>query len=213
MTLSTNDHAVLEAVQILGQVTTDQLLRLVFSEPHTSPASRGVRTRRTLRRLYKAGMIDRLGMAEGGFVYTPRGSRTHRIDPHELDLSELYIRLAGAEMTRRLKVLEFSPREIINQSRTKSDAYLWIEIDGQRRDWYLEIDRGSEYKPQLKEKARAYTKAAKKAGGAPKVLYVVSFAPRNRIAERVMFIRSVIREAEFPEAFEVCTLDEVLDVL
>ena len=90
---------------------------------------------------------------------------------------------------------------------------MWVEIDGERRDWYIEIDRGSEYKPQLKEKARAYTKAAKKAGGAPRVLYVVTFAPRNRIAERVMFIASVIREAEFPEAFEVCRLDEVLNVL
>ena len=213
MTLSPNDHAVIEAVTILGQMTTKQIELLVFSAPHTSPASRGVRTRRSLRRLYSSGAIDRLGMAEGGYVYIPARSRTNRIDPHELDVSELYVKLHQAQEGGELKVLEFSPREIINGSRTKSDAYLWIEKDGQRRDYYLEIDRGSEFKPQIKEKTRAYIKAAKKMGGAPKVLYVVTFAPRNRTRERLAMVKSVLREAEYPEQFAACLLNEVTEAL
>lgn len=217
--LSANDHAVIEAVQILGQVTSKQLTRLCF--PHLSPVSDGRGARRVLKRLHDTGYIDRLGertighavSGSDGYTYIPAKGKATRLEPHTIDISEFYVLLTEAERAGRLKVLEFSPTERIRGSRVKSDAYLWLEIDGQRADWYIEIDRASESKPEVALKTRAYTRAASDHAEFPRVLYVVSFAPRNRLAERVRLLKSVGAASEFPEMFEVTTLVEVVDRL
>jgi hypothetical protein len=121
-------------------------------------------------------------------------------------VAEFYVRLTEAERAGKFRVLEYSPTEQIKGSRVKSDAYLWIEVGGERLDWYAEIDRGSESKADIEAKCRAYTKAAKRHEEFPRTLYVVTFAPRNRVAERIEVIKGVTRRQEFPEQFAVCDL-------
>lgn len=165
------------------------------------------------------GRIDRfIGMGGGGsegYVYIPANSRTDTIDRHSLDRTEFYVRLVEAERQGKCRVLEFTPEETVKGTKVVSDAYLLIDVAGQEYDWYIEIDRGKEYKTQLRTKMRAYTRAAKNStdGYFPRVLYVVSWAVRDRLAERVRLIRDVAGEQEFPEQYEVCTLDEALILL
>jgi len=219
MNLSDNDHAVIEAVQLLGQVTAAQLTRLCF--PHLSLASEGRGARRVLKRLHDAGYIDRLGErvvgkalgGSDGYIYVPARSKASRIEPHTLDIGEFYICLTEAERAGKLKVLEYSPTEQIKGSRVRSDAYLWLEAGGRRSDWYIEIDRGTESKDDIRLKAKAYTTAAKRYGEFPRVLYVVTFAPRGRLTERAAVIDGVARQQEFPEQFEVCALVDAIESL
>lgn len=220
--LSPRDHEVIDAVDTLRQIWTSQLLRLCFSEEGTSPLSRGQRTRRALARLRSGGHVGRIerfigsgGGGSEGYVYIPSNSRTDTIDRHSLDRAELYVRLVEAERQGLCRVIEFTPEETVKGTKVVSDAYLLIEVGGQEYEWYIEVDRGKEYRTQLRTKMRAYTRAAKASsdGYFPRVLYVVSWAVRDRLAERVRLIRDVAGEQEFPEQYEACTLDETLSLL
>ena len=216
--LSARDHDIIEAVQVLSQVTAGQLQRLFFADG--SPVSRSGRARRTLRRLHGAGFIDRLPYTirseeagDGGNVYIPARAKANRYDPHTIDIGRFYIALMEAERAGLCKVLEFSPAEVIRGSTAKCDAYLWLDVNGIRTDWYAEIDRNPEGKPQLAVKARAYTKAAKRADVFPRTLYVVTHALRGRMQDRASLIRSVTARQEYSEQFQTCVLDEAVKVL
>lgn len=212
------DHAIIEAVNLLGQVSTTQLNRLVFS--HTSPASSGRQCRRKLQRLLDLGEIGRLNRSIGGagsegFTYVPAGSQSSRVEPHALDLAEFYCRVVEAQRVGAFKVLDFQTEDFIQGSRKAFDAYVYLELpDDTRRGFYVEIDRGTHKGPMTREKFRVYTNAYKHEHVEfPAVLYVVSFAPRNRVSERVGVLREVAKHQEFPELFQVCTLDEAVSVL
>jgi hypothetical protein len=210
--LTSRDQSIIEAVQLLSQITTHQLQRLLFSELTSSPASRGVRTRRVLARLVAHGYLSRLELPGewGGWVYQPAGSRTRTMVPHTLDVAELYVRLSEAEAAGKCKILEFTPESI--HARIKADAYIWLEVDGQRVDYLAEIDRATEYRTQLRTKFRSYTRAYNAAtDNFPQCLWIVSFAPRDRHDERVLLLQSLAKHEAEPALFEVCRLDQAID--
>jgi len=218
--LSHRDHDVINTINVLSQVTTSQLLRLHFSEPTTSELSRGHRTRRTLARLTQAGHIRRLGRPIGysqggseGYTYLPARSRTHVGDPHAVDIAELYVRLVEAERQGRLRLLRFTPEDRVLHGTVEADAFIRVEVNGQEYEWYLEIDRGTEFKPQLRNKMRAYTKAASNSAYYPRVLYVVTFAAWDQFDKRINLISEIIAGARFPEQFQVCRLDDAINHL
>lgn len=198
--LDVKDLAIIATVRLFKQVTTDQLLRLYFSEPHTSPASRGVRARRKLRSLVDRGYIARMprttGGASGGsgsFIYYPVGTKPRQPNLHTIDITELYV---------RLRADQFVPED--REHWLKPDAYVQVG----KRIYYVEVDRGSEYKTQLKEKMRSYQRAYLKATGSfPQVVYVVTFDPLG-LQRRVEFIHDIAKKMEVPELFWVCTMDE-----
>ena len=221
--LSPRDLAVIRSVRLLSQVTTAQLQRLHFSEPETSPVSRPGRTRRALRRLVVAGEIARvetrgIGHHIGGsdsYTYTPP-RRTARVrKPHTVDVAELYVRLRGEEVAGRCRMLEFACENLFVEGRkNKVDAYVWLETSAGRSDWYIEVDRGSEDRDDIKAKVRAYTVAARKRNPFPRVLFVVTYNYERPLEDQVALIKSVIKRAEFPEMFGVCmSFDEAIAAL
>ena len=219
MTLSSRDHAVLEAVRSLRQVSTNQIVRLYFSEPHTSPKSRGIRARRALARLVRWGYRNRIERAFGGavggsegYVYIPANSRARSIDRHTMDVTELYVRLVEAENEGRCKILEFTPEDV--HGHIRPDAYIWLETPSGRADYFVEYDRSAEYKPQLTTKIRAYQRAFNSsAGNFAKVVWVVSFAPMNRIQERKTLIHGICQKQEVPELFSTVSMEDFVNLL
>ena len=208
MILSARDHAVVETVNRFRQVSSRQIERLHFSEPDTSPRSRGIRTRRTLARLTKGGYIGRLERSTGGasggsegYVYVPRGARVRDLDRHALDVTEIYVRLVESGAM----IKDFTIED--NETGLKPDAYAWIDDC----DYFIEVDRATEWKPQLKRQIGAYSKAYLKATGSfPKVVWVVTFAPKNKVSERIEFIGSITRAQPVPELFDVISMQEVV---
>lgn len=209
--LSSHDRLVLASVALLEQASSGQLERLCFSQPELSERSYGVRTRLKLLRLYKQGHLRRFGsVGTNGWVYLPGESRSTKIDHHTLDVTELYVRLAEAEAKGECEVLEWTVREHVH-GKTADDAYLWIDSPFGKRDWHLEIDRGSENKPQLREKMRAYGRAFHQAtGNFPPALYVVTFDPRRTLEQRRDEILSVAKEQTEPDLFNAVTLSEAV---
>lgn len=216
--LNHHDLSVLSYVQLLEQVSSGQLQRLCFSQPELSELSYGVRTRSKLLRLYKQGHLRRFpSLDTDGWVYLPGESRATRIDHHTLDIAEVYIRLEEASRLGMCQILEWVPHERVT-GKYADDAYLWLSTPLGKTHWHLEIDRGSESKPQLREKMRAYTRAFNEAykhgvDTYPQVLYVVTFDPRKTLETRKIEITSVIKEQSEPDLFDVVTIDQVLEKL
>jgi len=209
--LSLHDRLVLASLQLLEQASTTHLQRLCFSQPGLSPKSYGVRTRSKLLRLYRQGLMRRFpSLGTGGWIYLPEGSRATKIDPHTLDVTELYIRLVEAERAGRCEILEWITRERV-AGRAADDAYLWMETPAGRRDWHLEVDRDSEDTPQLREKMRAYCRAYEQTNGNfPSVLFVVTFSARRSLEKRRDLIRSIAQRQAEPRLFDAVTINEVV---
>lgn len=212
--LSPRDRLVLASVTLLEQASSGQLERLCFSDPDLSPLSYGVKTRLKLLKLFRQGYLRRFpSLGTGGWVYLPSESRSTRIEHHTLDVSEVYVRLMEAQRANLCEVLEWSVREQVH-GKAADDAYLWIKTLSGRRDWHLEIDRGSENKPQLREKMRAYVRAYSQAtSNFPPALYIVTFDPRKSLEKRRDEIMAVAKEQHEPGLFEAVVLDEAVQFL
>jgi len=215
--LSPTDHDIIRDVARLKQVTTSQLGRLHFS--HTSPASDGRQCRDVLQRLERLGHIRPLerklgGRPPGGFTWVRAESDIYEKRDHAIDIAELYTRVVEAERAGQLTILgEPSVEDYIRGSRTKYDLNLWIR-GADEIDWYVEVDRGSEEMPDVRDKLRKYVNAYKAATvGFPLVIYVVTFAYRNRYEQRVQALRREISKQEEASLFTVCTLDEAVKTL
>ncbi|MBL7547925.1 replication-relaxation family protein [Frankia sp. AgB1.9] len=142
--------SVLSSVARFGQITSSQLQRL-----HYQGTAESARTRanRHQRRLVSLGLVRRIwGIypldhpAQG--VFTPPKDRG-RADPHRLDITELYVRLATVqvpeaywvEKPRRICVTPFTP-----------DAYAIVGGG----HFFIEVDRATEHDEKIKGKFRRY---------------------------------------------------------
>lgn len=208
--LSNRDGNIISLVTRFRQVSAEQILRLYFSD--NSPASRNVRMCRALKRLTKWGCIGRIPRAIGGhnggstgYIYIPPTSRARLPDPHTLDITETFVRLWESGIT----IHAFQPEPYchtnVGHVELKPDAYLKLETPTAYLSYWLEVDRGTEFRPQLHAKMRRYSQAYEKWEGTfPKVVFIV----HDKL--RLDFIESVIRHQAKPSLFTVVLFEEAV---
>lgn len=212
---SVRDRAIVETVARFHQVTAAQLRRLYFADG--SDASRAVRQRRVLARLVRDGHLARLprpigggDAGSGGYVYIPIESRARVANPHTLEIIELYVRLVEAERTGVLRVLDVAPEPYchvyLDGVVLKPDCYLRLQTSGATFRFFVEIDLGTEWRPQLRAKMRTYTRAFERwtEPTFPKALFV---APDDL---RRTFLAGVVARQPNPDLFAVATFDTVI---
>jgi hypothetical protein len=216
--LTDRDTEIVTAVRRHVQISSSQILRLYFADG--SPASRGIRMRRSMARLAKWGEVQRLQRAIGGMfagssstIYVPPGSRARSADAHKLDLTELYVRLIEAERASPgYQLVAFDPEPYshvyIGNLIIKPDAHVHTETGGTGRLWFIEVDRGTEWRTQLAEKMRrfcqGYDRWPKRTF--PRVLFIVPDEQRARL------VREVAGRQKHP-LFTVCLYEEAVDLL
>jgi hypothetical protein len=98
----------------------------------------------------------------------------------------------------QLGTLELKPDATVH-SRTASGEYLW----------FIEVDRGTEWRAALGRKMRAYVSAYERWPHRtfPRVLFTVPDAERKR------FVESVAARQDEPALFTVCLFDEAISQL
>lgn len=215
MRLTPRDQAIVTTIGYLHQVTSSQIRRLFFADG--SPASQGVRQRRTMARLTKWGAVRRIDRAMGGglggsgeYTYLPSSSRARTPDMHTLDITEMFVRLNEAQAEKRIELLGFDPEPYchvqVGHLEIKPDAYIRVRVGERIRRCWLEMDRGTEYRPQLNAKMRSYCKAYSKWPDTtfPQVIYIVPDDLRRR------FVESVVKYQEIPKLFLVSNFDQAL---
>ena len=196
---------VLKTLLYFRQATTSQLRRL-----HYQGTERGqiVRSSKHLKRMAEVGLVRRVWGVYGGFpeyVYMPADSKARAGNQHTLDITELKVRL---DQFRGLTEVIFDPEPWrwykVGPTGLKPDAY----IDTDRR-YFLELDRGTEYRAALTKKMRQYVTAYWQwtEDRFPRVLFVCHDSNRLRFIERV-----IQTQAE-PELFAVCTFNDAVDIL
>jgi len=208
--LSPRDLSVIQTVTLFRQATSSQLRRLHFAEG--SEASQGVKQRRTLARLVKWGELARIERAMGGYaggssdyIYVPALSRARTPDPHTLDLTELYVGLEEGQRAGRLKLLAFDPEPYchtqLGHLELKPDAYVRLHTDQGTYRYWIELDRGTEWRPALSAKCRRYVQAYHHwaEDTFPLVLWITPDDMRARLVE------GVIKRQEIRELFNVTT--------
>lgn len=204
--LSPTQLADLKTVSLFRQITTSQLRRL-----HYFGTTRGtkVRVHRHLQRLERLGLVIKLPPPTGGYgggsgeaVYMPAGSKARVMDMHTLDIAEMRVRLAESGAA----ISAFDPEPWchvkVGQMELKPDAF----VDVGRRRYWLEMDRGTEYRAQLAFKMGRYVRAYEQWDERvfPFVLWVCHDSDRKR------FIESVIKRQSVRGLFIVALFDEAV---
>lgn len=213
--LSERDQAIVTTVTRYRQVTSGQILRLFFAD--NSPASRKARMTRTMARLHRWGHVARIPRPVGGwsggsdgFTYVPTTSRARTVDAHTLDIAELYVQLREAERAGDCQLLAYDPEVFahttVGHLELKPDAYLRLKTDQGTTRYWVEVDRGTEWRHQLAGKLRRYTQAYRQWSEPtfPLVMWVVPDEQRGRLLE------SVIKRCEEPGLFKVLVRGEGL---
>lgn len=193
--LSPRDTSVVTLVDRFAMASASQVQRLYFFDG--TPESAGRRTRRTLARLTKWGVVKRLERFQGGwaagstgYVYIPVTSTARTPNAHTLDITELFVRLVEAQRSRGdFELLEFWPESAGYGAELKCDAFLRIRRAGSpnTRGAYIEVDRGTEWRTKLSEKIRRYINDLKtrRKGDYPLVLFLVPDEPRKAFIEKI----------------------------
>lgn len=216
--LSDRDREIVRTVDRFRQVTSGQVLRLFFAD--NSPASRKARMTRTMTRLHKWGHLSRIPRAVGGwsggsdgYTYIPPTSRARIPDPHTLDITELYVRLREAERTGECVLLAYDPEVFahatVGHVELKPDAYVRLKTAQGTYRYFIEVDRGTEWRHQLAGKLRRYTQAFTRWDEPtfPLVMWSVPDEQRGRLLE------SVIKRSDEPGLFAVEVYDAVVSRL
>lgn len=208
--LSDRDKAVLRDVTRFRQMTGNMLERLYFSDG--SPLTSNTKQCRAMTRLYKWGLVNRIGRALGGwsggsegYVYVPTTSKARAADAHTLDIAELYVTLKTQPGPTTLQTFEPEAwaQTRVGHIELKPDAYVEM-VSGEYVDpYFIEVDRGTEFASQLSRKMRHYTSAYNKwdverdGESFPVVLWIVPDEARKR------FMENVVRKQEVPDLFQV----------
>jgi hypothetical protein len=215
--LSPRDHAIVITVERLKQLSTAQVQRLFFADG--SVVSQGARTRRALARLHRWGVLGRIDRAVGGhnggsdgYVYTSPQSRSRMPNMHTLDISEIYTRLVEMHRQGVVTVLSFDPEPychvFLGNFQYKPDGRIHLRTPSGEFLWFLELDRGSEWRTQLGDKMRrahsAYNRWPEKTF--PRVLWVV------QDSQRADYIKSITR-AQGIDLFDVCLFSQAVSLI
>lgn len=141
-----------------------------------------------------------------GYIYLPAGSRTRTPDPHTLDITELYVRLVESEG----ELLAFDPEPYchvqVGHIEVKPDGYIRLRTSEGTFRYFIEVDRGTEWRPQLHAKMRRYVQAYNhwSEPSFPLCLFVVPDEMRRRLVE------TVVKRQETPGLFEVIEMDQAV---
>jgi hypothetical protein len=197
--------ALTSTITRFNQATSSQLHRLHYK--NTNPGAY-VRSRRHLARLTKLGYIRRIqGVYDGPleYIYLPPDSKARTANMHTLDITELYVQLVTSSPDESY-IFDPEPSRFysVGPTQLKPAGY----IDSGRR-YFLEVDRGTEYRAALAEKMRRYIVAYERwdEDRFPQVLFVCHDIDRKRFIEQV-----VKRQAE-PALFKVALFSEYLEVV
>jgi len=149
------------------------------------------------------------GGGSGEHVYQVPSNRSRGPDFHTLDIAELYVRMAEVTARNGAQLVAFDPEPWahtrIGHTELKPDAF----VDLGTFRFYIEVDRGSEYRSQLAAKMRRYVRAYDQAEGGtfPLVVWVVPDLDRQR------FVQGVVKRQAVPELFAVVLFDEAAQYL
>lgn len=193
---------VLKTLLYFQQATASQLRRL-----HYRGTERGaiVRSSKHLKRLADMRIVRRVWGVYGWspeYVYMPADSKARGANQHTLDITELYVRL---DQFRDTTNLIFDPEPArwykVGPTGLRPDAYIDV---GSR--YFLEMDRGTEYRAALTKKMRLYFAAFDSGTWPepkfPRVLFVC------HDPDRLRFIEKVIADQPEPELFAVALFGE-----
>jgi hypothetical protein len=212
--LPDRDVEIVTTVQRFRQITSGQILRLFFAD--NSPASRKARMTRTMARLHRWGHVSRIPRAVGGwsggsdgYTYIPPTSRARISDPHTLDITELNVQLREAERAGECTLLAYDPEVFahttVGHLELKPDAYVRVRTPQGTFRYFVEVDRGTEWRHELAGKLRRYKQAFKQWDEPtfPLVLWSVPDEQRGRLLE------SVVKRSGEPDLFRVALADAV----
>lgn len=197
-------RALTDTVARYGQATTSQLRRLHYRDG--SSRGRYVRSSRHLKRLADVGQLRRvLGVYDGPqYVYMPPSSGARVADGHTLDVTELYVRL-----TEVVGEVVFAPEPWchvpVGHITLKPDAAIDM---GEKRKFFIEMDRNTEHPARLAKKMRSFISAWKSGsweGVFPLVIWVCHTPARQRD------IKAVIRRQSEPRLFVCLLFDDAVN--
>lgn len=227
--LTDRDLLVTEAVGRFRLLTGNQLERLFFADG--SPASRGFRCRRTLARLTRHRVLDRLnrriggnGGGSAGYIYAigPAGHRLlgrdgrprrlwEPLDPyiaHTLQIAELAVQFQDLVPWQEYQPEPLSWRDVGNHW-LKPDAY--FRIESQRCSYFIEVDRGTESQTVIRSKLDRYelfySRNLLKAPSFPLVVFLTTDE------RRAASIRQSIRYATTPDLYRVVPYDQATKLI
>lgn len=205
------DKELLATVSRFGMLTSRQAVAIVFRELSSESGWRSAKKRLTTNgqlvkidtpgpggpRGGRGPEIYRLGR-EGWKVLGRQGVYRERrsIDYHALDIADLYTRLLDAQdagwMKLRYSEIESEAARQLNSIRLEPDLFVEITNVKRRtvRPFIIEVDRGSEHRPEILRKVRDYL-AAKRENDAlgiyehfPDVIFLTNTAHRAEQLKR-----------------------------
>lgn len=246
--LADRDQAIIDTLDRVRLATGAQLRRLHLGEGIQNSTIR--RTQQTLARLVDLRVLARLDRHVGGvragssgFVYAldvagqrlasacgPAGGRRLRrpwtpglaFVAHQLEVTELYVRLVEAERGRFLELLDFDAEPLCWRTFTglgggrvvlKPDAFLRVGLGEFEDRYFIEVDRGTQSGPAITRKLTVYRRyfAAGREQDRwdvfPKVLLL---APHDA---RAALLEVLVADHSTPELFAVARFDDALAVL
>jgi hypothetical protein len=206
--VSPTQDAVRLTIERFGMATSSQLRRL-----HYQGTDRGVRVRSAdhLLKLTKRGVIRRMPYKlNGEYVYTSVDSKARIANLHQLDVTELFVRLKVLDSVG----LEFDPEPWATKSlggyRLTPDAYLKLPT----AHYLIEVDRGSESPSVISAKMNRYVRAFE-GNAVSEDDEPVRFPQVVWLAHDVDRVRTLQREADKkePGLFVVCLFSEAIGVM
>lgn len=215
----------METLEQYGQATASQIQRLHFADG--SPASQGVRMRRTMIRLTVRGHVSRLtsrgvggtGGGSQGYVYQAARARGRNPDVHTLDISELGVRLHEANRAGVLQLVEAQPEPDCHMDvggiALEPDLWVRIRVQDRGRRCFVELDRATESAAEISRKLDRYAQAYERwgEGAFPLVLFVVNHELPARLTQRVQLIQRAVEKHSYGTLFRACALDGAIAAL
>jgi hypothetical protein len=208
--LSPTQQSVVSMVTRFGQSSASQLRRALYRGTKRGVAAR---SSKHFKALSERGAIKRLPYklsghlkGSGEFVYAPPESKARIPNLHQLDTTELFVRLIEHTQANGGGQFQFLPEPWCWDSwggvQLKPDFYAKVG----RRHFLGEVDYETEYAGALSAKMNAYLRAyyGMDGGSFPLVLFIC------HTPERRQFIRRQIDKKSLRALFDVYEFDEAI---
>lgn len=220
--LSARDQAIIDMLQDLRLLRSDQITRLAFNDGN--PLNRPRRQRKVMQRLVNWGAAHRFPRPIGGAswgsgpaCYTVPTFSNQGVSKrqHTLDIAELYVRLIEAHRAGQIELVNFLPEPYchvqIGKAVYEPDGKIHVRTSSGEYLWFLEIDESHEWTTKLKQKMTRAQKVWErwpKTGNAvkdtfPRGLYVV------KDQKRYDFVKGII-DKQPEDLFDVCLFEDAV---